>query len=516
LKLDSHYSDGSKTYQLKAQYNYQYLGVEYQSDQVGISVGSDNIGSYHEDLYQKLRNQNHHTAWVDPENPHQAVLDRELRWGMIAFRMIFVLVFGGAGFGLIYYAYYSKKKNAQKASLMQSSPEQPWKWDSQWQGKEISPNTKSSMFAIGIFALFWNIIAIPSGVIVLLDTSKWKHDPFVLLVLLFPLIGIALISSFVFMLVRHKRYKATRLVLRKLPVRRGERFKASIVVPSHIAAEKGYKITLTAWKSIWVRGNKGGRSRRRETIWQQDVFLKSETYPWDKSRTQLDFEFLIPTDIPETNDPDEDIHYDWDLEVHADIPGIDFKLTFPVPVFGLNPSTENGALVEMVKDSSQDDDIPWDSFKIEHQYNPLSQHESWQFGLGRNLGSLIGILLFDAIFIGVGLLIISKGDIFFGSVFALFGGGIGLLFTANIAYRSKIEMTPLGIKWEGGAVLLSRKTFTPDQIRSIQLKDGMRVNGRLLHQIRLQDQQGKYYILAKGIPSQTAAEQIITKLSTLR
>ena len=69
--------------QTQASYRYEVNGIGYQGDRVYVTRFSDNIGSYHQDLRNRLRN--HHLAgrpiaiWVNPFNPHESVIDRNMR-----------------------------------------------------------------------------------------------------------------------------------------------------------------------------------------------------------------------------------------------------------------------------------------------------------------------------------------------------------------------------------------------------------------------------------------------------
>ena len=75
------------------------------ASQVSISNGADNIGDYQQELGRNLQhaytNGSPVLVYVDPEAPSRSVIDRGVRWGLIGFKMIFVIVFGGVGFGLL-------------------------------------------------------------------------------------------------------------------------------------------------------------------------------------------------------------------------------------------------------------------------------------------------------------------------------------------------------------------------------------------------------------------------------
>ncbi|MBL4673967.1 MAG: DUF3592 domain-containing protein, partial [Arenicella sp.] len=69
--------DDSTTYKAIAHYRYDYLGQHFNGTKVSFSKGSDNIGSYHQDINAQLsrvaRGATSLMVWVNPEKPSEAV-----------------------------------------------------------------------------------------------------------------------------------------------------------------------------------------------------------------------------------------------------------------------------------------------------------------------------------------------------------------------------------------------------------------------------------------------------------
>ena len=105
--------DDSDTYEAYAQYRYYWNGQTFTGDRVSISAGGDNIGDYQTETGRRLsaaqRSGQPITVYVNPTQPSEAIVNRDIRWGMIGFKSIFVFVFGGVGFGLIYAAFRTPK-----------------------------------------------------------------------------------------------------------------------------------------------------------------------------------------------------------------------------------------------------------------------------------------------------------------------------------------------------------------------------------------------------------------------
>ncbi len=98
-------SKGGTTYSAEGAYRYAFGGRDYTSRQLGFSFvgGSDNVGNWQENMADFLRDAKASgqtiPVFVNPEDPKEAVVDRDVRWGMIAFMGIFAVMFGGVGVG---------------------------------------------------------------------------------------------------------------------------------------------------------------------------------------------------------------------------------------------------------------------------------------------------------------------------------------------------------------------------------------------------------------------------------
>lgn len=101
-------SRGGASREATATYRYTVGEDEYTSQRVGIARGSDNMGSYQADmartLVDHLQRGEPVRIWVNPANPLEAAIDRELRWELLSLYAGFALVFGAVGMGLLFFA----------------------------------------------------------------------------------------------------------------------------------------------------------------------------------------------------------------------------------------------------------------------------------------------------------------------------------------------------------------------------------------------------------------------------
>lgn len=99
-------SKGGSTQSVEARYRYSVGGREFHGERVAIADGADNVGDFQSELgaalEDALRQERAITVWVNPDDPAEAIIDRSLRPGLLALKLVFVVAFGGVGFGVLY------------------------------------------------------------------------------------------------------------------------------------------------------------------------------------------------------------------------------------------------------------------------------------------------------------------------------------------------------------------------------------------------------------------------------
>ncbi|WP_428307636.1 DUF3592 domain-containing protein [Lacipirellula sp.] len=105
--------DGDATFKATATYRYTVDGESYSSDRVALYEGFDTFGSFQRDraaeLDAALEAGGAFRCFVDPDDPRHAVLFRDLRTGLLAFKAIMGLLFASLGGGMMGAAIRSKK-----------------------------------------------------------------------------------------------------------------------------------------------------------------------------------------------------------------------------------------------------------------------------------------------------------------------------------------------------------------------------------------------------------------------
>ncbi|QQL45305.1 DUF3592 domain-containing protein [Sulfuriroseicoccus oceanibius] len=206
VELETHHGDDSVSYEVVAEYSYRWDGREYTNDRVGLTTGGDNFGDWQQRTYRELdgalRAGETVPCYVDPENPGDALLKRELRPRALMFYFmfggVFALIGGGLGTSGLIGAARAKKRKAKLAQ----NPDQPWLLRDDWNAGVVKANERWEFAVLLGFAAFWNGISW-TVFIAMLDELGSKPN-MAWMVLLFPLIGIGLLVG-VFRLWRRGR-----------------------------------------------------------------------------------------------------------------------------------------------------------------------------------------------------------------------------------------------------------------------------------------------------------------------
>jgi hypothetical protein len=171
---ETHSGDDSDTYEAYAHYAYD--------------------GDYQTDLGNRLSAMRARgepvTVWVNPGAPGESVIDRDIRWGLVGFKSIFLFVFGGIGLGLLIYTWVAP---AEKDPSLAQFRDAPWLLNDAWQTPEIRSGSKAAMWGAWIFAALWNAISSFTPFMAYEEVVE-NQNYLALIALLFPLVGLGLLT----------------------------------------------------------------------------------------------------------------------------------------------------------------------------------------------------------------------------------------------------------------------------------------------------------------------------------
>ncbi len=359
--------------QTRARYRYNYEGHSYQGDRVYVADFNDNIGSYHADLLKRLRSQLNAgepiPVWVNPFFPQQAVIDRDMRWGLFALMSGFCSVFILIGLLVVYASIRPgesgtsfkrpsllslreewKKKRAdpdfddsflefsqyrfEEMNQQANTENQNINWQTRkgWTSSTIPSNARKTVLSSWVFAIIWN--AISSPLLFLLPEEWFKGNYAALFGLMFPLIGLFLLYRAIRTSLEYRRFGRVLLEMDPYPGAIGGHVGGRIHVSrlTHkLASATSARLTVRLeCVYSYMSGSGKDRSRRENIKWAEEGHPRLQG---SMRGVDLTFRFDIPDGLPEADVEQSDAYHFWRLTLKADVQGLDLNRQYNIPVF---------------------------------------------------------------------------------------------------------------------------------------------------------------------------------------
>lgn len=500
----------SSTYKAQARYSYQINGVYYTNDRVAISARSDNIGSFNEDLGYRLESAYNTkipiNIWYNPQNPQDSIIDRSLRPGLLLFKMIFVVVFGGAGVGLLVFAWSRKEEYVQTHAGVQS----PWLNFPAWADNKIRSEQKTKVKFVWFFAGIWNAISLPLGILVVPDILA-RGNYIALIVLLFPIIGLGLLYWAIKNTLDYRRYGDPILVLDPFPGSIGGDFGGYIALPNVKMAN--FSLTLSC---IHVMPNHGTDNKTLEAPhWQTDgaALLKPNSHDG-----KLSFRFSIPDNLPPSEPPQtKQSYYKWRFDIESRDITPSFSRQYDVPVFATcekaTQPIEDAQQHPLVKQQQAEE--AQSALDIEFIPGGVAVNR----GYLHNARLIFSFLIFGVIFMGSGGFFLSVGaPIFLPYLFIIIGFIATAVCLHSFMYTQRIEIDRNGIRLERRylGLFTVRRNVVNANVHHLNLKQSYSTQHEGKYKIFFKVQaclnQGKPISITGSIPGEVIAQYWLERI----
>lgn len=513
--------DDSDAYKAIGQYRYEYAGVSYESSQLFFGNMSDNIGSFHQDLVNNMQQhrsrQQSMTAWVNPDNPGEAVLVKKPRWGLFSLMMLFPLTFGGIGGGIIWGAKKAKKKSLEEANLRALYPEQAWLWRPEWHSPTLTSNNKNLLwFSVG-FAVFWNLISTPLMFVIPGEVLEKQNYP-ALIGLLFPLVGIGLAAWAFRNYQKWKRFGESEFTIQDMPARLGSTLRGELLIPGEIPSGSQCLVRFECIHSY--RQGSGEDSKTVEDIlWQDEQRLNVSTGLYVNGHT-LPIVFKVPINQPITDWMNGNNRYIWRLSVQSDIPGADYSAQFELPVFeSLITVNDAEALYEdqffadLNNDDASIDQGDWS--RLDFGIEQTVAGTQYTFARARLKGMCMVLTFMTLIFGGVGIVMfnIKNGSILIGVVFSLFGLLLGWGAIHQWLYKSRLLVSYDRLEIQSGWFMTNSQQYKRDDIKRIYKHSSMSSGNIKYYGVFIDTPEKNKIKLAENLVGNRDVDSLIARIS---
>lgn len=421
------------------------------------------------------------------------------------------------GFGIAGAALWGKKQAEAEATLRKAHPDEPWMWKEDWRDGRIRARSKAQLVGVGAFALFWNLISSPVAFLVPGEVSQGNR--LALLGLLFPAVGIGLITWWVVLLLRWRKFGHTTFEMTRLPGVVGGPLEGRIDTRVQAPPEVGFVLTLSCIRRI-TSGSGDSRRTRERVEWQDRRVVPPGQVELGPAGVRVPVRFGIPYEQPPTDPDESDNRVLWRLELEADLPGIDYAASFEIPVFRTAESDAGFIAEDVILDSrplepsaGRQECLLRRGITVEEL--PAGGRR-FTFQAARQPVAATGLTLFLVIWGGATWLTWHLGaPLIFPALFGLFE--LLLIYVALDLWLSvrRVEVTPGALAWQGGLLGLGpRRVLAADRVAEIRPDRGMQAGKRLLYRIEVEGHDGKERVIAKQIDDLSLARRLVEEMES--
>ncbi|HEV2456484.1 MAG TPA: hypothetical protein VGY98_19635 [Verrucomicrobiae bacterium] len=426
-----------------------------------------------------------------------------------AFTLLSVMA-ASVGFIALILGISAKRDAIRSAGLKTESDEKPWLRRNDWAEGRIRSTPKKAVLLLWIFVLFWCF----GSAAISLAVVPWQWhlgNRAVLLALIFPVIGLALIIFAVWTTRAWRRFGRTIFEMPSVPAATGGVLSGQIRIPGTLRPKHGWHVTLTCLRRKTTGPTNNLRTNER-VLWRDEVWLLPDFPQSEAGQTVIPVFFRLPEDKPESTAATGDGTH-WRLESWARLSGPDFYTAFEVPVFKL---AEQPAIPENVIARYQLslDEIQKDlDSKI--QIVETSNSKEFVFPGGRTpafaAGATVLCLIWTAI---VGLLIAYRAPLPLPLVF----GAMDLFMLAFVVdlwfRRSRVLISVGNVRIETSWPFYKKDTsLRTADVGEIAAEIGATVGHAAYYDLKLRARDGKEWTLAKNLNHKPEAEWLARQMA---
>jgi hypothetical protein len=316
-------SKSGSTYSVSVHYRYEVAGVAYDGHRPAINTLADNIGSFHENLAWRLESAQRSgipvPVWVNPSRPQDSVADRSLRLGLLGFQMIFVVLFGGAGVGMLIWGWSLRRSDAHKAERLQTLGGEPWLANRAWADNRIRSSKRWEVWFAWGFAVVWGAIAYPAALSAI--PRAWRNENHIVLcvLVLMVAVGLGLLVWAVRATLDARRHGEVRLVMNPFPGAIGGpdlRFAVTLRCAYHYQTRTG--------------GGDNSSESREQIVWEGEG--AAQVQPQGRG-SRVAFRLSVPKGLPESEQAVGTNEHHWTVLLESTDPALKFSRRFEVPVY---------------------------------------------------------------------------------------------------------------------------------------------------------------------------------------
>lgn len=417
---------------------------------------------------------------------------------------------GVAGLGVAAGMHFGFRRQASRQRRLAERrarwPEEPWRWREDWADGPISDTTRQQTIAAWFVAVLWNAVAVPSTYLGIREAVR-TGEPTLWLVAIFGAVGIGLLVHAGYQSLRHRRFGASALELETFPAFLGGTLAGRLRASLDLHSAPRVPVTV---RCVRVSSPGTATAPVEEVLWESRLDVV-RTFP-DGPFTVIHFAFRIPGHLPASTALPEPAAIVWRIEAHSDMPGVDYRARFEVPVFAPPP----GALIPSgdmaIAAVGFDDYVQPPSSRI-LVTTTVRGTEVW-LPAARHFVPATVVTAGAAVLGGLGTCLLwTAAPQLVAWVVSLLGGALAMA-AANLWFgTSQVLATGSGLEITQGFLGLSRTRRIPaGEIEDITTRTVMQANARYYADLMVALRAGGRAALGRAIRERREAEWLADRL----
>lgn len=398
-----------------------------------------------------------------------------------------------------------------RAALQKLHPGEPWLWRRDWAERQVRDTARVPVGCLWAFSVIWILFTIPASLAVL---QKVQEQPFIWFFALFPLAGVFLMLFAGYHTLRRYKYGTSICRIDRVPLAMGHPLRGEVIARVRQMPPEGFQLQFACIRRV-TTGSGKNRSTHEEVIWQDDQRMHPGAIAPNPDGVRIPFTFQIPSDAEPCDDSQPNVTVLWRLTVIAEVPGVDYRADFELPVYRVDEEGSDPAPLFATTPTIAFEPSPHSGIRTE--LSPTGS-ESIVIAPPSRFGDWFGYLMFFALWFGILGAIEHFADppwpakAFLGIFFAVGA----LVFFAALDFllgRSTLRADRSTLITRRRWLLFSReRTFSAADVETILPKVGMTSNGRAFYDLQLVQRNGRTTNIAKYFRERRDAEMVAARL----
>lgn len=242
------------------------------------------------------------------------------------------LVFAAPGFWLMLHGIRGLARRARTARWREANPREPWAWDHAWDPYGSPDDSGRTIGRLVGFAIISAMLLLPFNWVSFFSAES--ETGFKVITALFDALVLGTSAWAVYLMARRMKYGVGVLRFRRFPLLTGGEVEVMLARSGPLATLPALQATLRCVQERYEVTRRRGKRQSRVVSYEVWSETRESEAGDGRQSSERDFtwRFVVPSDVPGTSLSERPPRY-WEVEIRAEMPGVDYRGVFLVPVY---------------------------------------------------------------------------------------------------------------------------------------------------------------------------------------